>query len=180
MRALLLATFLLFSGDLYAEGRKGYVGIFGGVSLSNTGSGAFTYGGTLSYRFIPIITPSLFIMTYSVSAETVSDDGQASISASSTYIGPQANIDLDFLVEGTYLGLKFGLGILSANVSATDADGNTITFETDRLPFILGPTLGYHHMMGRFSIGGEIHYIFGFGSTAPQVFSLLAPLKFWF
>lgn len=142
-------------------------------------SAALTIGVAGTYKLSPIWGVGLFYQNYSVSAQTTSSTASASVTTTKNLFGGELNIFFEGSLKGFIIGTRMGLMSSSAQADASDTS-SSITFGRNSTNFFIAPKLGYDVLLGRFSVGGEFSYGFGFDGYTPQVLSILAAGKFWF
>ncbi len=177
---LIAGLFISFSLSQRAlADSRGNIGLLGGVALPSLSSNVFAWGFAGMYRTSPLMAVGPFFFKYGMGLETTSDTGNAIVSSSSLFYGVEADAILKDSLRGFQIGLKLGIAHLSTEVEAWDSV-SSISISNTLNKFFLGPKLGYDYPVGRFTVGGELSYIFGIGPYSPKVFSLLLAPKFVF
>jgi len=170
----------LFSSPLAHSAGVGTIG-FGpsiGFAMPNTSSTTLAFGLNFIYKLNPLLGVALFYEKYSASINSVSGTNEISSSTSATFFGLQPTYY--FTGSNFNIGLKIGSAKNAINGSAIQNTNQVFSIDDSTSGFFVGPSLNYDVNVGIVSIGGELAYLYGLGSSSPKALTLLGTCKFWF
>ncbi len=156
-----------------SESNKVSIGMLLGVTFPSLSSGAFGYGVETHYRILPNLMTGVYYYRYQIGLEISSDPSSLSSKTSNTFYGAESLMDFG---GGFGLGLKAGIVKMNSQATATDSV-NTVTFDTNRSSFFIGPMMSFDYPIGHFSAGAQVSYLHTFSDSAPKTLNLLATGK---
>ena len=174
----LLLAVGIFSGTAFGAAGPGdyYLGPEVGFAILNAGAGVHpNFGISFGGRLTP---PVLLGVFYSyIPYGSVSSTNGTSVSGSEKFYGGQLAWDFTPMITGMTLGARAGFSSVSTQ-SYTTANG---AFDDSSTGLAWGPLISYERPISPdFTLGGEALVMLPSESAAPNVFELLATLKWWF
>lgn len=161
-------------------GKIGNVGVLFGIGFPSYSSSVYTLGLGGTWMWKPFLGFGATLQTSSIGLNATSDAGTTSISMGTILYGMDASFYWAGSLQNFSTGIRMGLISVGTTGSASVTGADPLSINNSTLRFFLAPRIGYDVPIGRFSVGGELNYLFSIGNAPPSILSLLVVGKFWF